>query len=265
MSKESWRARGAPSSTNPMTSTTGDTVFAERRVRTMFCWHLTNYKDYRRRAKLFLAGRRMEDKAKDILVLLMTGLPGLAWDCFESIDENNLEKYEELGQFFSTMDARFKYDHRVELPNRFEDIFMKCWRPRDMIPLAYVTESERRFRQLEEYKCRPPDDLKGLLMLRRSGISNEHRTMVLGNMGKHLNVESVGPALYSTFGQDSLPDRRFKHGHAFIADDDDPGDDFADVNDYDDACYDAGGEHYESDYPDDYYNGNDQGGDDAGA
>lgn len=55
-----------------------------------------------------MARQRMQDKAKEILILFMTGFPRLAWDVNEAIDENNLDNDSELSEFFNIMDARFK-------------------------------------------------------------------------------------------------------------------------------------------------------------
>lgn len=74
-------------------------------------------------------------------------------------------------------------------------------------------------------------DLKGWLLLRRDRMSNEERTMIMGNLGKDVNRRSVTSALYFTFAQDSSPDRNVGY------------DDGADCNDYEDAYYDGDGVH----------------------
>lgn len=124
---------------------------------------------------------------------------------------------------------------------------MKCCRQRDATLLANVSEFERKWRQLEDFKVVLPDDLRGWLLLRRSGISTEQRTLIMGNLGKDLSLAFVTTALYFSFGQDSLPHRHYKHGHAYLGvtadqDDDDDVDDFFDYDDHgDDAFDDADG------------------------
>ena len=98
MSKGSWRtarSSGSASSSPTAATTSHDHVFTERGV-PCFDGTLKDYRDYRRRAKLYVARKKLEDKSKETLILLMTGLSGVAWDCVEAIDENKLEQESEL-------------------------------------------------------------------------------------------------------------------------------------------------------------------------
>lgn len=147
MRKGSWTTARATAATYPTTSTaTRNHVVAERGV-SCFEGTLEDCKDLRRRAKLCVARKILEDKAKETLILLMTGLSRLAWGCVEAIGENTLDNESHLPKFFNIMHAWFKYDHRVELPNKFEEAFMKYWSQRDTTLISYVIEFERKFKQ----------------------------------------------------------------------------------------------------------------------
>lgn len=111
---------------------------------------------------------------------------------------------------------------------------------------AYLTVFGRKFTQLKEFNAVLPDDPKVWVVLRRSGIAGEQRTMIVDSIGKDLNLGCVTSALYITFGQDLFSNCNFEHGPTSIADDDGVGD-VLNHDDYDDTHYDEGGLHDESD------------------
>lgn len=69
-------------------------------------------KDYRWRAKLFVARKKVEDKTKETLILFMAGI--------SATEESNFENDFEMPNFFNIMDVRLKYGRRAELTNKFE-------------------------------------------------------------------------------------------------------------------------------------------------
>lgn len=115
---------------------------------------------------------------------------------------------------------------------------MICWLQSDITLLSYVTEFERKVRQLEEFKATSS-------RTSTSPRSRHHST--------------------SPFGLDSLPDRNFKHGLAYVADDDDFGDILDRDDGYGDPDYDADGLYDDRDTFGDVPDGYDQSFEDGGA
>ena len=96
--------------------------YVERRV-PCFDGTFSEYKDYRRRAKLYINRRKMEKTENEALVQLLSGLTKEAWDCCESLNMDDLEKATERVKFWEIMDRSFKYDKRTEVPSLFEELF----------------------------------------------------------------------------------------------------------------------------------------------
>ena len=124
-------------------------VFAERGVPT-FDGTLSNYKDYRRRAKLFIQRKRIEKKVNEALVHILSGLTKEAWDCVEELDMESLEEESQLEAIWDIMDRNFKYDERTEVPTLFEELFTQMWRQRDQTLMEYTTQVEKKIRKLKE-------------------------------------------------------------------------------------------------------------------
>ena len=188
-----------------------ESAWVERGVPT-FNGEMSKYKEYRRRARLYLAKKKIEQKLEEAGVNLLSGLSGLAWDCCENIDPAELGTPAEVDKLFQLMDTQFRYDERVEAPTEFESLFEKTWRVKDQTLISFCSMMEQKLRKIAELKVVLPEALKGWLLLRRCGLSREQRTLIQSHVGTDLTFERVRQTLYFSLGQDSLPDRNFKSG-----------------------------------------------------
>ena len=112
--------------TKQMTSTERD-IFPERGVPT-FDGALSRWKEYEKRALIFIAKLKLENKENEAALMLTSGLTGDAWDEVEDLSTDDIAKPDAAKNLVSRLRARFKMDDRTELADDFEEYFYKLKR-----------------------------------------------------------------------------------------------------------------------------------------
>ena len=215
--------------------------WVERGVPT-FNGEMEGYREYRRRAMLYMVKMKAEKKEQVAGVNLLTGLSGKAWQVVESIDPTKLVEASETEKMMQILDASFQYDERTQLPRELENFFTKLSRDRNETILTFSTRFQRSLNRLVELDLVLPDAAVAWLFLRKSGLSSEQRSIILSQTDTKLTLSSVQRAVYFTFGQDSKIESKWSKDKetAFYQDDYD--------EDWDDEYYDYEPDEYEEAY-----------------
>ena len=137
-------------------------------------------------------------------------MTGKAWDLVDDIPIDLLEGDEGYKVVFDRWDRGFKYDTLTELPEDFENFFVRLHRKANHTLQEYTAEFARAERQLRStHSVDLPDKVKAWWFLRKAGISKEQRQLILTNVGaENLSVEKIQQAMNFILGQDSKPDPR---------------------------------------------------------
>jgi len=128
------------------------------------------------------------------------------------------------------LDKRFKHDKSTELPEAFEEYFYKANRRNKETLFDYIGRIRLSTKKILEHKVDLPDKVRGWLLLRRAGLSEEQKTLVMSQVGTDLSFDKVASVLQTTFGEKQVPSERKKHTPSvhFAADEwDEPYDDYA--------------------------------------
>ena len=169
-------------------------------------------------------------------------MTGKAWDLVDDIPIDSLEGDEGYKVVFDRLDRGFKYDALTELPEDFENFFVRLHRKANHALQEYTAEFARAERQLRStHSVDLPDKVKAWWFLRKAGISKEQRQLILTNVGaENLSVEKIQQAMNFILGQDSKPDPRNQHhkdGASFQEDYVDGEDWYEDMDGDDDQVY----------------------------
>ena len=147
------------------------------------------------------------------------------------------------------LDKAFKYEALTELPQDFENFFIKMHRKAGQTVQDFETEYLHVERKLINiHKIDIPEKIRAWWFLRRSGLTREQRQLVLTQLGEgNLTLDRAMKAVNFIIGQDSKLDgrRQPRHHHgsykavSYAADeqggeDDDDDDDEDDDDDDDD-------------------------------
>ena len=99
------------------------------------------------------------------------------------------------------LDARFKCDKATELPEVFEEyLFKSNRRPREFMS-EYIQQIRLSTRKVQQFRIDLPDEIRRWLLLRRAGLNEEHKMLVMSQVGMNLMFERVAFVLQSTIGQ----------------------------------------------------------------
>lgn len=139
---------------------------------------------------------------------------------------------------FARLDKGFKYDPLTELPDDFEQYFVRLQRKQNQTLQEYMNDYMRAERRLEvTHSVKLPEKVRAWWFLRRSGITKEQRQLILTNTGTSgLTIEDVMKAMSFILGQDSKLDsgrwnRNAKMSDAYYHDDDETQYDWAGQDD----------------------------------
>eukprot|EP00913_Durusdinium_trenchii_P030874 g28916.t1 len=142
----------------------------------------------------------------------MCTLRGRAWDACEDIPMDQLEGSGSMKAVLDRLDKVFKFDAITELPNDFETFFVTLARRKGSTLQEYSGDFERALRKLGQHGVDLPDKVVGWYYLRRAGLSQNQRQMVLSSIGTEtLSLENVRRVMNFVIGQDSVPDGGVDH------------------------------------------------------
>ncbi|CAJ1358550.1 unnamed protein product [Effrenium voratum] len=124
-------------------------------------------------------------------------LQGKAWDLVEDLDITSLGEADGYGKMFACLDSGFKYESMTELPDDFENFFVKLQR-RPEQTLQYSADFARAHRKLRSsHKVELPEKVLAWWFIRKSGITREQSQMVLTTMGtEKMTVEAAQEAMF---------------------------------------------------------------------
>ena len=198
---------------------------------------------------------KLQKRSVEAVLNLIGSLQGTAWKLVESFDVTKIDEEKSFDDVISILDAAFRYDARVRMPQDFDAYFNLSRRPGTTL-LNFVTEHDEKLRKLAEHGVKLPDQMQGWILLRRANLTKEQRQLVLSQAPK-LEKLRVQEALFVILGQDykqavsqdrpqhRFPGKPFHRGKAYAAQDDQ---DFDEPEVLEEAYYEYD-ENYEGDDP----------------
>ena len=200
-----------------------------------------SYKEFRKRCEIYRRKMTLAGRSKETVFNIVTLLSGKAWDLVDDIPMETLESEDGYKVVFERLDRGFKYDALTELPEDFENFFVRLHRKSNHTLQEYTADFARAERQLRvTHSVDLPEKVKAWWFLRKAGISREQRQLILTNVGtENLSVERTQQAMNFILGQDSKPDPRSRHHKdgVYYGDDGFEVDDGYKDADYDDEVY----------------------------
>jgi hypothetical protein len=205
----------------------------------------TGYTEFRKRAMLFKARLKLEKKENQAAIMLVGSLSGIAWDTCESLaeDTSKLEDDKAFDLLIDLLDSRFRHDKSTELPEAFEEYFFTANRKHKESLFEYISRIRLSTKRIQEHKIKLPDKVRGWLLLRRAGLSEEQKTLVMSQCGTDLAFDKVASLMQTTFGEKQMPSDK-KHRPAAAVH-------YTDT--WDDECWDHEEQHDDWSTADAYY------------
>ena len=182
-----------------------------------FSGRSSDYREYRKRLTLYEKKMALAGREKETAFNVLCTLKGRAWDACEDIPMDALEGTGSMKAILERLDKIFKFDAITELPGDFETFFVTLARKKNATLQEYSGDFERALRRLESHGVNLPDKVVGWYFMRRAGLSQSQRQMVMTSIGTEtLSLESVRKVMNFVIGQDSVPDQHdrgvHKHG-----------------------------------------------------
>ena len=223
-----------------------------------------DYREYRARIMLYKYKMKLQKKPKEAVVNLLTSLTGPAWKLVERDADKLIESEIGFDDTIALLDRSFKYNDRVECPKAIDRFFYQLSRKPEQTLMNFVTEFRDARQEIEKHGIDLPEEIRAYTLLKRAGLSQEQKQMILTKIGDNRITESaVEEALYYLLGQDyrgrTFHDRGKGKGRpqtwqrrqtAYTAEDDwedAPSYDFAELyDDEDDMQYDEAYEEHEA-------------------
>ena len=223
-----------------------------------------DYREYRARIMLYKYKMKLQKKPKEAVVNLLTSLTGPAWKLVERDADKLIESETGFDDTIALLDRSFKYNDRVECPKAIDRFFYQLSRRPEQTLMNFVTEFRDARQEIEKHGIVLPEEIRAYTLLKRAGLSQEQKQMILTKIGDNRMTESaVEEALYYLLGQDyrgrTFHDRGKGKGRpqtwqrrqtAYTAEDDwedAPSYDFAELyDDEDDMQYDEAYEEHEA-------------------
>ena len=166
----------------------------------------TDYKEFKKRVILYEKKMALANRKGETAFNVMAALTGRAWDAVEDMDMAELESDQGTKKLLDRLDSVFKFDAITELPADFETFFMHTHRRRNQTIQEYTADYERQLRRLESHNVTLPDKVIGWFYLRRAGLKQDQRQMVMSTLSvEKISLETVRKALNFVIGQDSTP------------------------------------------------------------
>ena len=152
---------------------------------------------------LFKARMKKEGKEKQSVFMLLGQLTGLAWEACDSLaeDSDELQETDAFDELIFILDSRLKHDKSTELPDAFEDYFYRSSRKPTETFFDYIARIRLSTNRVLGHKIDLPYEVRGWLLLRRAGLPEEQKTLVMSQIGTNLAFNKVAAVLQTTFGQ----------------------------------------------------------------
>ena len=166
----------SPSEASASTDFTGK---ADQHVPT-FSGKQSDYKEFRRRCDIYAAKMKIAKRQNETVFNLVTLMSGQAWDCVDDMSVEDFSKENAYDLVMARLDRAFQYEAMTELPQDFENYFVKMQRKANQTLQEYQAEYlhiERRLTSV--HKIDLPEKIRSWWFLRRSGVTKEQRQLVL--------------------------------------------------------------------------------------
>ena len=205
-----------------------------------------DYREFRKRCEIYKKKMELGNRGSEVVYNIVTLLQGKAWDLVEDLSLDQLGRSDAYEVVFERLDRGFQFDPLTELPDDFEQFFVRLVRKQGQTLQDYMTEYTKVERRLKStHGIELPDKVRAWWFLRRSGITKEQRQLVLTNVGTAgLTLTEVQKAMSFILGQDSKVEQssgRWNRAKSdvFYNNEDDAGYDWADTEDvnYDNAMF----------------------------
>ena len=188
-----------------------------------------DYREFRKRAEIYKKKMDLGNRGNEVVYNLVTMLTGKAWDLVEGMTMEQMSVAGAYDEVFKRLDSGFRYDPLTELPDDFEQFFIKLQHRNNQTLQDYMTEFTRAERRLQvTHSIALPEKVKAWWFLRKSGITKEQRQLILTHGTAGLTVDEVQKAMSFILGQDSKVEqstgaRWGKSNKIFYGEDDDDG------------------------------------------
>ena len=104
-----------------------------------------SYKEFRKRCEIYRRKMTLAGRSKETVFNIVTLLTGKAWDLVDDVPMETLEGDDGYKVVFDRLDRGFKYDALTELPEDFENFFVKLRRkPNQTFRITAQTLPEQR-------------------------------------------------------------------------------------------------------------------------
>ena len=138
-------------------SSTLDTNFTKDSYIPVFDGNPSSYQEWRKRISIYHLKMKLQKRSVEAVLNLIGSLQGTAWKLVENFDVTKIDQEKSFDDVISILDAAFKYDARVRMPQDFDAYVNLSRRPGTTL-LNFVTEHDEKLRKLAEHgvriKCR---------------------------------------------------------------------------------------------------------------
>eukprot|EP00959_Pyramimonas_sp_CCMP1952_P040560 848240-Pyramimonas_sp.AAC.1 len=177
-------------------------IYQKREV-PQFDGTLSRWKEYEKRATMFMAKLTLEKKEGEAALMLSAGMTGEAWDEVEDFTADDLIKPGAATALLTRLRKRFQMDARTELADDFEEYFYKLRHNRGETLFGYISRVRAAERKLKTPDIELPSKVRGWLIIRRGGYSPDQKAVIMSLVGKDITQDKVIEALETTYGQES--------------------------------------------------------------
>ena len=167
----------------------------------------SDYKEYHKRPLIYEKKMELANRGSETAFNVMSSLKGRAWDACDDLDMVTLEGKDGMKEIMRRLDSVFKFEAITELPSDFEAFFISMTQRRSETIQEYTANFERQLRKLAAHGVQLPDKVVGWYFLRRAGLSNQQRQMIMSTVQTAtLSLETVRKAVNFVIGQDQTPE-----------------------------------------------------------
>ena len=114
-----------------------------------------DYKEWRKRIKLYQKKMELQKKNKEATINLLTSLSGISWRQVEHMVDKVSEDETGFDQVLVQLDKCFKYDDRVEMPRALERFFYGSTRRGDQSLMQLLCRPSRSSTRVGEAQDHP--------------------------------------------------------------------------------------------------------------
>ena len=110
----------------------------------------SSYQEWRKRISVYHLKMELQKRSVEAVLNLIGSLQGTAWKLDESCDVTKIDEERSFDEVIAILDAAFKYDARVRMPQDFDAYFRLSRSPGTTL-LNYATEHDEKLRKLSEH------------------------------------------------------------------------------------------------------------------